>query len=269
MVEHFFKQVTVLIVLSVSLKAVVLQVEPIALKIDAAAGIWGSLADGTITHYVNNAYYDTLVTDDMGKHTQSAAGYLYVSIKHPFSRLPDIRFEYVGVKGAGTIIDSPVPDIPFYDSTTHSEIFLTQYDTILFYNLFENIHNMTVDMGVDFKYVVSQYVIDDLYVNEKSDSIVPMLYLRGRVERVFSPLGFETDIKYSTNGTSTLYDIRAKFDYTLKMKGLFQPGIEVGYRVQKFKIDGEESSFLGDVFSLQTNTNLTFDGLYGGITVKF
>lgn len=238
-------------------------------RIEGGTGLWSGSADGTIVHYVDNEVYNTIITDKLDEHKDSTAGYLYVTVKHPIPIVPNVRFEYVGVKGAGIIIDSPVPDIPFYDTTTRSELFLTQYDTILFYSLLDNMLWMTLDLGVDLKYITSQYVIDDLYVDDKSDSIVPMAYLRGRVEAPFAPLGFEADIKYITDGTSTVYDVRAKIDYSFKMNTALEPGVELGYRIQQFKVDGEKSDFLGDIFSLHTNTDLIFAGIYGGITVKF
>ena len=96
-----------------------------------------------------------------------------------------------------------------------------------------------------------------------------MAYLRGRVEAPFAPLGLESDIKYITDGESTIYDVRIKIDYTFKMNAALQPGIELGYRIQQFKVDGEESNFLGDVFSGKSDTDVTFSGLYGGLTLKF
>ena len=258
----FSKIILTILVTSLSLTADVWRIE-------GGTGLWTGSADGTIVHHVNNDYYNTIVTDKVGEHKDSTAGYLYVTVKHPIPIVPNVRFEYVGVKGAGIIIDSPIPAIPFIDTTVRSELFLTQYDTILFYNLLDNTFWTTLDLGVDLKYVTSQYVIDDLYVDETSDSIVPMAYLRGRVELPFAPLGAETDIKYITDGTSTVYDIRVKIDYTFEMGTVLEPGIELGYRIQQFKVDGEEGNYLGDIFSGKSDTDVTFSGVYGGITVKF
>jgi len=106
-------------------------------------------------------------------------------------------------------------------------------------------------------------------VDETSGSLIPMAYLRGRVELPFAPLGLESDVKYITDGESTLYDIRVKVDYSFEMDAPLEPGVELGYRVQKFLVYGEESNYLGDVFFGKSDTDVTFAGVYGGITVKF
>jgi len=243
-------------------------------RIEGGAGLWTGSADGTITGIVDDG--SVTVTDNLGDHEDQTAGYIYVVVKHPVPIVPNVRFEYTGVKARGTDVKGESNGITI-DGVANSQLFLTQYDTVLFYNLVDNTFWMTFDLGVDLKYVVSQYVIDTKVfliptqniVDETSSSIVPMAYVRGRVELPTLPLGFETDVKYITDGESTVYDIRLKVDYTLKMDAAIEPGIELGYRVQKFKVDGEESNLLGDVFSGQSNTEVTFSGLYGGITVKF
>ena len=242
-------------------------------RIEGGTGLWDASADGTIT----GVFEDTItVSDHLGDHKDQTAGYMYIIVKHPIPIIPNVRFEYTGVKASGTDVDVDISGI-VVPGVADSELFLTQYDSILFYNLLDNTFFMTFDLGVDLKYVVSQYVVDTTeffgqtlnIVDETSGSIVPMAYLRGRVELPSAPLGVETDVKYITDGTSTVYDVRVKVDYTFKMDAALEPGIELGYRVQQFKVDGEESNFLGDIFSGQSNTDVTFSGLYGGITVKF
>ncbi len=243
-------------------------------RIEGGAGLWEGSADGKITGVVNDG--TVTVTDNLGDHEDKTAGYIYLTVKHPIPIVPNIRFEYTGVKAKGTDVAVDV-SVTTVTGIANSQLFLTQYDTILFYNLVDNTFWMTFDLGVDLKYVVSQYVIDTTeifsrtknIVDETSSSIVPMAYVRGRVELPALPLGFETDIKYVTDGTSTVYDIRLKTDYTFKLNAALEPGIELGYRVQRFKVDGKDTSILGDVFSGQSNSDVTFSGLYGGVTVKF
>ena len=246
-------------------------------RIEGGAGLWEGPAKGTILHQGNVDLFgltipDQELTDNLGDHEDKTAGYLYIMIKHPIPVVPNVRFEYVGVKSGGEILylfDSGIPLVNPVELTAESQLFLTQYDSILFYNLLDNTFWMTFDLGVDIKYVTTQYYVPDLNVDETSDSIIPMAYLRGRIEAPFVPLGLESDVKYITDGTSTVYDIRVKVDYTFEMNAALSPGIELGYRTQKFKVYGEESNYLGDVFSGQSDTDVTFSGVYGGITVKF
>lgn len=244
--------------------------------IEGGAGLWDGSSEGTIYHQGNINLLgltipDQELTDTLGDHENKTAGYLYVMIKHPIPIVPNVRFEYVGVKSGGEI--SYLKDLGFpigvVEQTRETQLFLTQYDTILFYNLLDNTFWMTFDLGVDIKYVTTQYYVPDLDVDETSNSIIPMAYLRGRVEAPFAPLALESDIKYITDGESTVYDLRIKVDYTFKMDAALEPGIELGYRLQQFTVYGEDSNYLGDVFSGKSDTDVTFSGVYGGITVKF
>lgn len=241
-------------------------------RIEAGTGLWTGSADGTIDGQIQ----DVTVIDHLGDHKDQTAGYMYLTVKHPIPIIPNVRFEYTGVKASGTDVEVSGFSV---GEVADSELFLTQYDTILFYNLLDKTLYMTFDVGADFKYVDSQYVVNANtntfflpsynVLDESASFIVPMVYLRGRVDMPFAPLGLESDIKYITDGKSTVYDIRLKVDYTFKMDAALEPGIELGYRIQRFDIDGEESSYVGDLLSGSADTDVTFSGLYGGVTVKF
>jgi len=263
----FFKMMIMITFLSVSSIADIWRIE-------GGTGLWDGSSDGTVVHNGNLELFgpiatDVILTDNLGDHEDKTAGYLYVTIKHPIPFVPNVRFEYVGVKSGGEIVyTEEIPIIGSASVTVGSQIFITQYDTILFYNLLDNTFWTTLDLGVDIKYAQTQYYVPDL-VDEKSDSIIPMAYIRGRVELPYAPIGFESDVKYITDGESTVYDIRLKVDYSFEMNAALEPGIELGYRVQKFLVYGEESNYLGDVFYGKSDTDVTFAGVYGGITVKF
>ena len=264
----FFKTLIIITLLSVSSIADIWRIE-------GGAGLWDGSSDGSILHQGNIDLLgltipDQQVTDNLGDHQDKTAGYLYVTIKHPIPFVPNVRFEYVGVKSGGEIVyTKEIPILGATSVTADSQLFITQYDTILFYNLLDNTFWTTLDLGIDIKYAQTQYYVPDLDVDEISDSIIPMAYIRGRVETPFAPIGLESDIKYITDGESTVYDIRVKVDYSFEMNAALEPGIELGYRVQKFKVYGEESNYLGDIFFGKSDTDVTFAGVYGGITVKF
>jgi len=52
--------------------------------------------------------------------------------------------------------------------------------------------------------------------------------------------------------------MRIKVDYTFDFVPIIQPGIELGYRIQKFQLS--ESGF-----SIDTN----FEGVYAGLMLRF
>jgi outer membrane protein len=89
---------------------------------------------------------------------------------------------------------------------------------------------------------------------------LPLLYARARVEIPSTDIGLEADIKYITTGDSTVYDARAKVDYTLDFVPVIQPALEVGYRAQKIDID--ESG-------VDAKLDIEFSGFYAGLMLRF
>lgn len=240
-------------------------------KIDTGAGAWDSAATGTITSTVNETLY---FKDDLSAHESVQNGYFYLSVKHPLPILPNLRLEYTDVSTSGNSTEvgtrstSLPQNITIAASAVKSSLSMTQYDTVLFYNLLDETLGMTVDMGLDLKYLMTDYRVDGVY--ESSDStMIPLVYLRGRYDLPRTGLGVEGDIKYITDGSSTVYDLRLKVDYVLEFLPVLHPGVELGYRLQQFTSDGEESSLVGPILSGDTDTDIGFSGVYGGLTVKF
>jgi outer membrane protein len=86
-----------------------------------------------------------------------------------------------------------------------------------------------------------------------------MVYGRARVEIPATGFGIEADAKYITYDGSTVYDVRAKVDYTFDFD-VVQPGIEIGYRAQKFDIKSDDD---------KTKMNMDFVGVYAGLMLRF
>ncbi len=244
-------------------------------KAEGGVGMWNSSTNGAIEHYGNIDLLGVIATDiditDSMSNQSSMFGYAYVNIQHSISMAPNIGFEYSHVQGLG--------DITYFEQslwfgnsiTLHSEtqLAITQYDTLLFYPVLDNYLGLSLDMGVDIKYMSTQYQVSDLNVDTQSTAWVPMFYLHGRYEVLESGLSLNSDIKYITDGSSTLYDFKAKVHYTLPIEMQLHPGLELGYRVQSFYVKGENSQFLGDLFSGKSDVDVLFDGLYGGLTLQF
>ena len=234
----------------------------------SAAGIWSTSSDGTITETINSKFQ---VVDALN--SQELKGYLYVDLRHPLPILPNLRFEYVDVyaKGEGkkSSINTSFVTLSLPSVAVQSDLTLTQYDAMAYYNLLDAAIGVTLDAGLSLKFVHSLYHVDTVSLGEKTDSMIPMLYLRGRYDLPVANLGVESDIKYITDGSSTVYDFRIKVDYTLEFIPLLHPGVELGYRQQSFDIDGENSTLIAPIFSGDTDTNIAFSGLYGGVTLNF
>mgnify|MGYP000104919687 CR=1 FL=1 len=247
-------------------------------RFNAGTGSWNSSARGTITETLNETL---LVRDNLGTHRDKRALYLYVTVHHPLAMLPNLRLEYADTKSSGTSVDveSLSESFPFDKINTtvtgiESELLLEQYDAILFYSLLDKNDWFELDLGADLKYILSSYTVDaagyeEIELDEGTGSLVPMLYVRGRAELPVPNLGVEADGKFITDGSSTVYDIRLKADYTLDLIPLFKPGLELGYRIERIKVEGDQSDIIAPIISGKTDSDVTFSGLYGGVTVQF
>ena len=245
-------------------------------QIEAGAGVWGDAPQGDIVHHGNvdllgPVAADTTLTDTMRSESYEGTGYFYASLRHSLFLVPDIAFEYVGVQGKGDIAYfSGTSLLPGSSAlTSETQLNITQYDTLLFYNLLDSDFGLRLDLGVDIKYMTTRYQVPDLDVDSNGDSVVPLLYMRGSYEILESGLSMDAAFKYITDGSSTLYDLQAKAVYVLPIESAVRPGLELGYRLQRFQVAGESSQLLGDVFSTKSDVDVSFSGLYAGVILKF
>ena len=243
-------------------------------KVEGGTGVWRVGSEGTISDTIKrDTTTSIVVTDTLDQHEDSDQVYLYLLIKHPLPVVPNVRFEYVKVTSEGK---SATVNISTFggsgsssSSNVESDLSLTQYDMILYYNLLDKRLWTTIDVGLDLKYVDSQYSINSFQIDEASSSITPLLYVRGRVNIPVVDIGVEADGKYITDGTSTLYDARIKVDYTMNFVPVVQPRVELGYRMQRFDVDSQESSIIGAIFTQQSKVDMSFSGFYAGIGIVF
>lgn len=229
------------------------------LRVEMGAGAWmqqpkgGVLADGGAVNGV-----------DTSKETEEAKPYAWILIKHFVPVIPNLRVEYAQVLNSGTATGT-FADFTAVSST--SELAMTQIDLAPYYNLLDNTAWITLDVGVDFKMIDASYKVNGVTINsapnqnyDKAQSvIIPMAYLRTRVQVPMTGLGVEADVKYVSYNENTVYDARAKVDYTFEITPLIQPGIEVGYRVQKYKTDQLDN----------IAADLDFAGVYAGAMLRF
>jgi len=232
-------------------------------RVEMGAGMWNQTPSGTLD------YSDLGAT---GTYTSSAKEesdvYAWLLVKHPIPILPNIRLEYT------TITDSGTADGSFNGfvapSNTSATLNMTQYDIVPYYNILDNTFWTTIDLGLDIKMVDIEYSAKDVNVNgftlttsDYSDStsiVIPLLYLRARVEIPATDIGLETDVKYISYGTSTVSDFRAKVDYTLSFIPVVQPAIEIGYRIQSFDIKSDDE---------KTTMKIDYSGVYAGLMLRF
>lgn len=239
------------------------------LRVEAGAGMWLADPSGDISLKDNSIN----LVDTLGYSTSSST-YAWILFKHFVPVIPNARLEYVALSYDGKIAtgipawnNSPVPD------KVSNSLSLNEYDAILYYNILDNTFWTTVDFGLDVKMIDASFQIDPLtivgqeaYAGYKTPSAMiplPLGYARARVEVPFTGLGVEAIGEYLSLGESKVMDVRAKVDYTLGITPLIQPGIELGYRMQKFDVDAT------NIKSSMPVLNLEFSGFYAGAMLRF
>lgn len=228
------------------------------LKVEAGGGAWKQTDRGYIDYASS-----TESGSDTSTEKENLVGYAWIYLKHPIPILPNIRLEYTNLKYAGSVNVSLASPVSM--STTTTSTFDTRvYDGILYYNVLDNLAWMTLDVGLDAKMFDYDYKAapNAQYEGyEKSGTlVVPMLYGRVRFEIPGTGLGLEGEGAYLNYDSATLYDARAKVDWTMTFVPVVQPGIEIGYRIMKS--DYQKSSS-------EIKTDIDFSGVYAGAMVRF
>jgi len=231
------------------------------LRIEGAVGAWQSGPSGSIS-YANNSFD----LADAAGFNDSTNMYAWIYLKHPIPIIPNLRLEYADPSFDGTVA-SITWDGNNY-ANVNNTLSLRQYDAALYYNILDNTFWMTIDLGLDVKFIEGNYKIDADAVNSSASVdqdlhlVMPLAYARGRVQIPVTDIGIEVLARGMSYGGSEIIDAEIKIDYTMGFIPVIQPGLELGYRYQKVKID---SSDIG----VNANLDTTFSGVYGGIMLRF
>ena len=227
-------------------------------RVEMGVGTWIQAPSGEIN------YSDTGVSfSDISKENTQAEAYAWLLVKHPVPLLPNLRLEYVTTLNEGEYVVQSGTPIGGLATGTLSELEMTQIDVIPYYNILDNTAWITLDLGLDIKIIDVAYsaggvnIIDELNVDIVSIAL-PLGYVRARTQLPITNLGIEADVKYFSYDTTTVYDVRAKVDYTFDIFPVIQPGIEIGYRMQKIEL--EENGLA---------VNIDYSGVYAGLMVRF
>jgi outer membrane protein len=225
-------------------------------RVEMGAGVWFQTPSGTAAY---NAI-GTLGGTDTFNEKQKTLSYAWLLIKHPIPVVPDIRLEYSALEATGNP-KGTWGNETFISGT--SKINGTQYDIIPYYNLLDNTAWITLDVGLDAKVMQVKYRADEIGLisyEAKKTFVVPMGYVRVRVEIPTTNIGIESDLKYFSYQNSRFSDMSAKIDYTFSSVPVVQPAIEIGYRQEKIKIDSS---------SYDVKTDIIFAGFYAGVMLRF
>ena len=228
-------------------------------RVEMGAGAWMQTPSGKITYDVNGANGSN--TSD---ETEETTGYAWLLVKHPIPIIPNLRVEYAQLKDSG-VASGTFKNFTASGGATSLE--MTQFDIIPYYNILDNTFWMTIDLGLDIKVMDSKFTANGVTIPGSTNTsyedtvttALPLLYARTRVEVPFTGIGFEADVKYVSYDSNTVYDARAKIDYTLGFIPVIQPALEVGYRVQHIETNGDTEAAI----------NMDFAGVYAGLMLRF
>ncbi|OCL92149.1 TIGR04219 family outer membrane beta-barrel protein [Aliarcobacter thereius] len=219
------------------------------LRAELGAGSWLSKPSGEIKEKSGNGI-------DSSKEDSQANFYAWAYFKHFLPLIPNLKVEYSNVENEGRATGN----FSSYGTSGQSSDFtMKQIDIIPYYNILDNTFWTTIDLGVDFKLIDTDYEVSGIQNSKISKSFVlPMGYARARVEIPATPFGIEADIKYVKYSDNQAYDSKIKIDYTFDFP-VIQPALEFGYRVQKIKVDKLSN----------LETDLDFSGVYAGLMFRF
>jgi outer membrane protein len=232
------------------------------LRIEAGAGMWNQTNVG----YISYEDDETSATDTSNE-VEIATNYVWAYIKHPIPILPNIRLEYSEIKSEGYLTGTYKGfDIPA-GTNFPTTLEMTQIELIPYYNILDNTFWVTVDLGIDIKFMdytatgsLDAIVTNATLYDESGSFIAPLPYLRARTQLPFMDIGLEAIVKYGSLDGNTFSDMNIKVDYTFDFIPVVQPGIEIGYRQIIMDAKSDDGTSVID---------LDFSGLYFGVMARF
>jgi len=228
-------------------------------RVEMGAGAWQNTPKGFSSYTSSGITYYDVSTEK-----EETNPYVWLLIKHPIPVVPNLRLEYVDITTKG-LANGTFKNFTAVNANTQLD--LTQYDIIPYYNILDNTAWITLDLGLDIKLLDTSYQADGVTINGVTTSYndttmlpIPLVYTRVRFEIPGTNIGLEGDAKYISYSDSTIYDVRVKVDYTLDFIPVIQPAVEIGYRKQKYDIDEDD---------LDAKLNMEFSGVYAGMMLRF
>ena len=215
--------------------------------LEAGAAYWNTSVSGDITYKGENVGLDK----DLGLDSDITSNYYWAIVEHPIPIIPNIKIEQTNFSSKGNASSN----INFYgnnyNSNEKTDLVLDQTDLKLYYELLDNWVN--IDAGFNIKRLDGHLKVgNDI---ENIDAIIPMLYLKAKLDIPFTGFSLESDLNYASYSGSKVYDFKAGAVYETDI-GL---GATLGYKKQKLVLDDIDDF----------DADMTIDGLYLGVFYHF
>lgn len=187
--------------------------------------------------------------------------FFYAGFEHPVPLLPNIRIESTSISATGSATLSS--DYEFNGTTfsesevVDSEIDLTFTDGTLYWEI------LLIDFGLTLRQfdaeVSAESQTTSEFREEKTDAVLPMLYLASQVDLPFTGVYVAGSVNAISFDGKSLTDFRGGVGYHLEVGPLAELGAELGYR--SFSLDlGEDEDIEGKI---------DLSGIYFGVNVTF
>jgi len=164
-------------------------------RVEMGAGAWMQTPSGELSYTESGV----TATDKSDKKEQTQA-YVWALLKHPVPVVPNLRLEYVSLENVGAATGAFKN---FTASGGKTSLKMNQFDVIPYYNLLDNTAWMTLDLGLDLKVTEIKYQADGVVIPAVADTtysdsttvVIPLVYLRARVEIPSTEIGVRNNIK--------------------------------------------------------------------------
>lgn len=224
-----------------------------ALSIVVGGGAWNATPHGGFNK--TNDPSEVSVKNDLFWDTETQ-GYFFATFEHFVPLVPNVKLAYTKTDQSGQGDANFVFDGTSYSDNVTNDVSVEVIDLIAYYELLDNI--VSIDLGVDIRNINADTKINQTGTTiQSSDSFnetFPMLYVLVGASP-WPGLIFSGEVSYVTYSGSNVSDLTAKVAYTTD----YFVGFEAGYRKQNYNFD--------DVSN--TDSNISFDGVFAGAYMKF
>ncbi|MCG6939577.1 MAG: TIGR04219 family outer membrane beta-barrel protein [Gammaproteobacteria bacterium] len=222
------------------------------LSVSVGGGVWNQSPSGTIEKIGDPSAVDINNQLFWGDESQ---GYLFATLEHPVPLIPNVKLMKTTMDQSGSGIANFRFNGTDYNGNVTNDFSMETLDLYAYYEILDNV--VSLDIGLDIRKIKVDYTISATGSPTTTDSVdetVPMLYAMVGATP-WPDLTVSGELSYISYDGSTVSDFIAKVSYTTS----FLVGVEAGYRKSQYTLD--------DVSD--TNTDLSFDGVFAGAYLKF
>lgn len=214
-----------------------------------------ALYEGSVANPTKVDLEDTLGMDDSDGTFKPTL--YYKSGKHTFS----FDYEALSYSGNTTITET----IRFGDETynvsdqVQSNMDLDWYTLGYRYGIYTQ-DKLNVGIGIDINLIDTELALKTTFVEESVDELIPLPALALDIAYDFGPASLNANIAGITAGSSGYYvDMYGGFSFDLEdLASIKGASLDIGYQYKKLDVDVDD-----------LEAQMTFDGLYGGISYRF